>query len=306
MRTPPLNTLRLFDAAARHLNFRRAAQELNLTQGAVAQQVRRLEKELGVQLFHRQARGLSLTEAGRRYSGPVRRALAIVEDATRQLQPDKARITLSVPPSLASKWLVPRLKFFMQTHPTIEVQTVASEKLADFRSDSVDLAIRQGHPPFGNGLEATLLAPLDLCAVCSPEHAAGLAPIKQLSDFLGLDLIHDGHGHWDSVLAKAGLNTPGRQHKFSHSALAIDAAASGQGIALVPRLLVAADLQQGRLTEIWSQQQTNGEGYYIVRPATQAQTPTQTPEIHEMIDWLLTEAAGPESLNSPRPDCTSC
>lgn len=302
LRTPPLNTLRLFDAAARHLNFRRAAQELNLTQGAVAQQVRRLEKELGVRLFHRQARGLRLSDAGRRYSGPVRQALAIIEEATRQLQPDTERITLSVPPSLAAKWLVPRLPFFIQTHPGIEVQTVASEKLADFRSDGVDLAIRQGQPPLGSELEATLLAPLDLCAVCSSEHAAGLKPIRQLSDFLELDLIHDGHGNWDSVLAKAGLNTSGRQLRFSHSALAIDAAVSGQGIALVPRLLVATDLQQGRLTDIWSQPPLHGDGYYIVRPAAQ----DHSSAIPEMIGWLLAIADSTKTTHPYRPDFEMC
>ena len=103
MRTPSLNALRMFDAAARHLNFTLAAEELHLTQGAVAQQVRRLESELGFKLFERRARGLAFTEVGRRYHAPVRRALAIIDDATRKLRPESTRVTLSVTPSFASK-----------------------------------------------------------------------------------------------------------------------------------------------------------------------------------------------------------
>lgn len=133
MRSPNLNSLKMFDAAARHLNFRLAAEELNLTQGAVAQQVRRLESDLGLQLFYCKARGLALTEVGRRYHRPVSRALAMIDDATRKIQPESTSITLSSTPSFASKWLVPRLVSFSQAYPTIDVQTVASEGLANHR-----------------------------------------------------------------------------------------------------------------------------------------------------------------------------
>lgn len=286
MRTPPLNTLHLFDAAARHLNFRLAAKEMNLTQGAVAQQVRRLEKDLGIKLFHRRARGLALTEAGSEYSGPVRRAIAIIEEATQKLGQDKARIRLSVPPSFASKWLVPRLKSFTHNHPNIEVQTLASESLADFRSDEVDLAVRLARPPFDAGVSAVLLYPLELCAVCSADQAADIAPVQSVKDFIGQNLIHDGHDHWDRLLGDIGAYTTSRLIKFNHSALAIDAAVAGQGIALVPSLLVEAEIQQGKLVQIWAEQPSKEWGYYIVSPRLN----NQNFAIQEMIDWLLSEA----------------
>ena len=264
MRTPPLNTLRFFDAAARHLNFRLAAEELNLTQGAIAQQVRRLETELGVKLFQREARGLNLTSAGRIYSVSVRQSLEIIEDATQQLQTARDRITMSMPPSLASKWFVPRLKYFVENHPTIEVLTLASEALTDFKSDGVDLAIRIGKPPFPSNLQPTLLSLLDLCAVCSPDHNAIKTVIRDIRDFADKDLIHDGHDEWDKALVKAGIKAPERRMTFNHTALAMDAACSGRGIALVPRLLAGADIARGKLVQIWVQKQSGVNGFYIV------------------------------------------
>ena len=142
MRLPNLNSLRMFDAAARHLNFRLAADELHLSQGAVAQQVRRLEADLGHKLFQRHARGLSLTDTGRSYHQPVRQALALIEDATNTLAPAEQRVTLSVPPSFASKWLVPRLPEFEAAHPGIELRVLAEEALSNFKRDGIDLAIR--------------------------------------------------------------------------------------------------------------------------------------------------------------------
>lgn len=146
MRAPKLNALRMFDAAARHGSFRTAAEELHLTQGAVAQQVRGLEADLGVALFERKARGLSPTAEGARYHDAVRRALGIIDRATQALRPADTAVRLSVPPSFASKWLVPRLAGFAAAHPDILLDTTASETLTDFRRDGIDLAVRQGLP----------------------------------------------------------------------------------------------------------------------------------------------------------------
>ncbi len=284
MRTPNLNSLRMFDAAARHLNFRLAAEELNLTQGAVAQQVRRLEADLGLKLFHRVARGLTLTEIGSNYHAPVRRAIGIIDDATRKLRPENTRITLSVTPSLAAKWLVPRLSSFAQLHPGIEVQTVASEGLSNFQSDGVDIAIRQGRPPFGNGLHTELLAPLDLRAVCSESYAMTTDVIVRFEDFAKHQLIQDSHRHWDALFEKAGVTAPDRMMQFNQTALAMDAAANGQGVALAPRLLLDIEFAQGKLTQLWQDTQTEQSGYYIVYP--HIQTPNATGR-GEVIDWLL-------------------
>lgn len=285
MRLPNLNALRMFDAAARHLNFRLAAEELNLTQGAVAQQVRRLEADLGLQLFNRKARGLELTDVGRGYHVPVRRALATIEDATRKLKPENTRIRLSVTPSFASKWLVPRLSAFEDANPDVDVQTVATEALADFRSDGVDLAIRLGVPPFGDGLDAVLLAPLESCAVCSPGFAGEVGAIADIADFTAYRLIQDSHHQWDALLDEAGLGLSLRKTQFNQTALAMDAAMNGQGIALVPNLLAEADIAQGRLVALWRHVDRHGRGYYIVRPDVRDPNPAQ----RAMVDWLLSE-----------------
>lgn len=291
MRSPNLNALRMFDAAARHLNFRRAAEELHLTQGAVAQQVRRLEADLGLRLFHRQARGLALTEVGRSYHAPVRRALAVIDEATRKLRPkrpESRRIALSVTPSFAAKWLVPRLARFARAHPEIELDTLASEGLADFRSDGIDLAIRQGRPPFEAGLHCELLAPLALCAVCGPGLAEGAPPPQDLADFAGQPLIQDSHAFWDRLFEAAGLAPRRPMLRFNQTALAMDAAANGQGIALAPRLLLEDDLAKCRLVVLWQDRSHDQNGYYLVHPAEQPPNPARD----AVLAWVLSEAAG--------------
>lgn len=275
----------MFDAAARHLNFRLAAEELSLTQGAVAQQVRRLESDLGIKLFKRKARGLALTESGRSYHMPVRRALAMIEDATRKLRPENKRVTLSVTPSFASKWLVPRLADFARAHPDIEVHTIASEEIANFRSDGIDIAIRQGHPPFDEGVHAELLAPLDLCAVCSPQFAEATSQIRALEDFTTQPLIQDSHNLWDRLFEEAEIKARRHMIRFNQTALAMDAAANGQGVAIAPRLLVEADIAQGRLIEFWCDQGRPQSGYYVIYPDNRK----SNPELQAVVTWILSE-----------------
>ena len=119
---PPLNALRMFEAASRHLNFRLAAEELNVTQGAVAQQVRQLEAVLGVLLFRRMARGVALTDVGERYARQISAALALIAEATESLQPHHHSLTISVTPSFATKWMIPRLAGFTERYPDIDVR----------------------------------------------------------------------------------------------------------------------------------------------------------------------------------------
>lgn len=281
-----LNALRMFDAAARHLNFRLAAEEVNLTQGAVAQQVRRLEQDLGLKLFDRQARGLALTEVGRDYHGPVRRGLAIIDDATRKLRPEQsASITLSVTPSFASKWLVPRLSRLAETHPEINLRTVASERLADFRTDGVDIAIRQGRPSAAPGLEITLLAPLNLCAVCSPAYAEKAGPIERFEDFSKHRLVQDSHAFWETLFEGAGLRADHRIMQFNQTALAMDAAANGQGMALVPRLFIENELARGNLVLLWQEMREDQGGFYLIHPTIRKPNPARD----AIMAWIRTE-----------------
>ena len=188
-------------------------------------------------------------------------------------------------PLLDQSWLVPRLADFADAHPDIELQTVANEGLADFRSDGIDLAIRQGRPPFAGGLRIELLAPLELCAVCSPHLAEEIAPLVQLDEFATLPLIQDSHDLWTTLLEDAGVAVQRRFLQFNQTALAMDAAANGQGVALAPRLLVEIDIQQGRLVEVWRDTRADQGGDHLIHPRNRE----PKPEREAFIDWALAQ-----------------
>ena len=278
---PPLNALRAFEASARHLNFRLAAGELGVTQGAVAQQVRGLEARLGTPLFERLPRGLRLTEAGRRFHAPLRRAFRLIEEAVDDLSGQR-HITISVTPSFASKWLVPRLKAFVRLHPDVSVQVDASERLADFQTDGVDIAIRQTRLPIAAGLDAVPLFSSSFVVVASPDLAVQLS---QPADLLQHVLLSDSHGLWPLFLERAGVDGRPRMMSFSQTALAIDAAVSGQGIALAHAPLVADALASGRLVQPLPEVPIDDPGFVIVTPAK----PRQPRLVALMRDWLLSQ-----------------
>lgn len=276
----------MFDAAARHLNFRLAAEELNLTQGAVAQAVRSLESDLGLRLFERRARGLSFTEAGRRYHAETSKGLDIINEATRNLLPAINRVSISLPPSFASKWLVPRLPNFMEINPDLDVRIIASEQLTDFQTQDVDLAVRQGGRPSDRKLAIQLLAPMDLAAYCSPtiDLPAG-APLA-LGQFTGLPLIQDGHRYWERFLPEHGVSCPQPVLQFNQTSLALDAAANGQGVAIAPRLIARADVTSGRLREVWHDEIKRDLGFWLLRPTGK---PANQDASAALIDWILSE-----------------
>lgn len=149
--TPSLNALRAFEAASRHLNFRLAGLELGVTQGAVAQQIRALEAELGLKLFERHPRTLVLTHNGQRYATNVRRAFEMLADATQGLRPEPLHVTVSVTPTFATKWLIPRLADYTRLHPGVDLRILATERLSHFQTEAVDLAVRYGRPHSARG-----------------------------------------------------------------------------------------------------------------------------------------------------------
>jgi len=266
MRHPRLNAVRMFDAAARHLNFRVAAEELNLTQGAVAQAVRGLEADLGVVLFRRLARGLALTEMGEVYHSKISRGLALIDEAASGLQPPSNTISVSVPPSFASKWLVPKLPNFAEAYSELEVRIVATEAVTNFASQDVDIAIRQGGRPNDGNSKASLLAPIDLCAFCSPVAKFSTRRTASLKRLAHLPLIQDSHRHWERLLPNdSGVS---QFLQFNQTALALDAAANGQGVAIAPVLVGARDVELGRLVEIWRDKSPDEDGFWLVQPRT--------------------------------------
>ena len=261
---PPLNGLRAFEVSARHLNFRLAAQELGVTQGAVAQQVRGLEAHLGLQLFSRQNRALSLTDIGRGYAANLRKAFEMIADATEVLRPEPAHLTISVTPTFATKWLIPRLPDFNLAHPAIDLRIMASDRIANFQTDAVDLAVRYGRPPFGPGLTAEPLCEQIIIAVASPSVADSLT-----SGLNGLTLLHDSHDLWPQFLGIAfpqGIPQVQKNIRFNQTSLAIDAAVAGQGLALASHVFVAAELATGKLVQILGTELRTGSDFYLVAP----------------------------------------
>src|SRR6476646_3206615 len=235
-RLPPLNALKVFEAAARHESFTRAAEELCVTQGAVSHQVKALEAELAIKLFNRERQRLIITEAGRDYLIVVRDALDRIAIGTeRLLQRQNAGVlTVSTSPALAAKWLVHRLGHFAEAHAEIDLRISATLHHVDFAREEVDLAVRHGD---GNwpGLETVRLSTEQLFAVCSPKLLSGRRRLGKPADVLKYPLIHmDSRTDWNNGVQQAGINPAGVTHGpvLNRASMVIDAAINGQGIAL--------------------------------------------------------------------------
>ncbi|MFT2110497.1 LysR substrate-binding domain-containing protein [Marinomonas sp. 2405UD68-3] len=287
MHSSNLKALKMFDAASRHLNFRLAAEELNLTQGAVAQQVRNLESNLKVALFHRRARGLELTDNGKDYQRQIHRALTIIDSATAKLIKKNNQITLSVTPSFASKWLVPRLAKFTSDHPDIDLRIVASGNLSNFKTDGIDIAVRITKKPFSLEHDVIELAPITLCAVCSMEFSSKLTTPTWPFDFHKYQLIQDGHFYWEYLLESIKNTNSSKILQFNQTSLAIDAAANGQGITLSPLILVSEEIASGKLVDLWRTKDNGSENaYYLLSLKSAPENSSRDQVIH----WLLNAA----------------
>lgn len=291
-RLPPLNALRAFEAAARHLNFRLAADELGVTQGAVAQHVRALEADIGTKLFDRLPRSLALTEQGRSYAHQLRRAFEAMTQATAAVRNEPLRLTISVSPTFASKWLIPRLPDFTDAHPEIELRVLASESLANFRSDGVDIAVRQGGAPFAADVVADRLFEQNIVAVCSPRWLADPPRPLASADIDRLTLLSDTHDHWPEFIEQAlgrRLSPTAKQLRFSQTSLAIDAATAGQGLALAADFLVEQDIAAGRLGLAFAQTMRGRMDSFVVS----LRRPRQAEPTEIVRKWLLAWRKGP-------------
>ncbi len=289
-RLPPLNAVRAFEAAARHLSFTRAAEELHVTQAAISHQVKALEVYLGLKLFRRLNRALVLTEDGQTYLPPVKRIFDQLYDATRRLTESEARgkLTVSALPSLAARWLVPRLGRFRAAHPDIDIRLAPATHLVDFAREDVDVAIRYGRGQYP-GLRVDRLMTEDIMPVCSPALITGPQPLKEPADLKHHTLLHDeGHGEWRTWLLAAGVEDvdPTRGTVFMDSGMLIEAAATGQGVALARGALAADDLASGRLVRPFEIKVPAEYAYYVVCPEATA----DQPKVAAFRDWLLKEA----------------
>jgi len=294
-RLPPLNALRAFEAAARHLNFSRAADELSVTPGAVSQQIQNLEDYIGAALFKRTPKGLLLTDAAQIALPALREAFDRLGEAASMLTAavDGRRLTVSVAPSFAAKWLVPRLGRFETAHPQVDVWVSAGMELVDFANGEVDVAIRYGGGRYP-GLEVHRLMRESVIAVASPEMMASNA-LNTLEDLKHHVLLHDGSPDadescpdWSMWLAARGVKDIDGQRgpRFNQSSLVIEAAVQGRGIALAKRTLAQADLDAERLVTPFEISTDVDFAYHLVYPKAKG----RLPQVKAFVTWLTDEA----------------
>jgi LysR family glycine cleavage system transcriptional activator len=299
-RLPPLNALRAFEAAARHLNFSRAADELSVTPGAVSQQIQNLEDYVGVSLFKRTPKGLLLTDAAQTALPALRDAFDRLAEASSLLTAavDGRRLTLTAPPSFAAKWLVPRLKRFEEVYPQVDVWLSADMDIVDFAAGEIDLAIRYGAGRYP-GLELQRLLTETVILVASPALIAE-TPLERLEDLSHHILLHDGSPDadescpdWSMWLAARGVRgvDGARGPRFNQSSLVIEAAAGGRGIALAKRTLAQDDLDAGRLVAPLQIATAVDFAYYLVHPKAKG----RLPQVKAFVTWITAEAAAHEA-----------
>jgi LysR family transcriptional regulator, glycine cleavage system transcriptional activator len=288
-RLPPLNALRAFEAAARHESFAGAAAELHVDHAAISRHVRALEARLGVTLFRRAKRGVELTPAGRQYLQAVSAAFDGIAEATDVLaRPKHVQIRLSVEPAFAGKWLIHRLGRFHAEHPDLDVVLDSTSRLVDLMRDEADLAIRYGLGGWP-GLRQDLITSVSLYPVGRPELRGRRRAALQPHDLRAFVLLHEDDGHlWRRWFASAGITdiNVSRGPRILETALAIDAAIAGQGIALADEILVADDLAAGRLARLCDIPLLDN-AYYLVSPASAL----RRRPIAAFRDWLLAETA---------------
>lgn len=287
---PPLKPLRAFEAAARHLSFTRAADELNLTQAAVSHQLKQLETALGAPLFRRLHRGLRLTDAGRLFAEAVSSALNTIDATAARLRRADALgpLNISVMPSFASTWLVPRLSRFNRVHPGIDVLVAADGEFADFEHDDIDLAIRWGAGNYP-GLASYRFMTEELFPICSPALVKeGPHPLRRPEDLRYHTLLHDDiRTDWRMWLTAAGVEGVDveRGPRFNYSNMVQQAAIEGQGVALGRSSLAHDALEQGLLVRPFDFTLPGEYAYYIVCP-TYA---TGWPKVIAFREWLFSE-----------------
>ena len=296
---PPLNSLRAFEAAARHLSFTKAAEELHVTPAAVSQQIKLLEEHCGTKLFRRLTRALMLTDAGQAALPPLREGFDKLAEAVDRLRShDRGGIlTVSVPPSFGAKWLVHRLDRLNAAHPEFDVRIDATDTLVDFSDAGVDFALRYGRGTYP-GLHAEHLMPEVAFPVCSPALLEGEHPLRAPEDLSHHTLLHvqwkmehEAAPNWRMWLRAAGIEgiDAERGPRFTIEGMTVQAAIEGQGVALASGSLVSDDLKAGRLVRPFGPTicEATAFSYYLVYPQANA----ESPKVMAFRDWIMAEIA---------------
>ena len=294
-RTYPLNALRAFEAAARHLSYVKAADELFVTPAALSHQVKRLEAYLEVPLFRRLPRGLLLTDAGQRLAPELREAFLRLDLAIDRVRDSDRRgaLTISVAPVFATKWLLPRLDRFDEQHPDIDLRISASLNVVDFARDAFDAAVRLGSGDYP-GLKVDKLFAESVVPMCSPRLLEDLAARTDPAILKRLVLLHDDSMSfdpntptWESWLLAAGITDvdASRGPRFGQPDHALQAAIDGAGVVLGWRTLANSDLKAGRLVTLFDVSLPLGSAFYLVYPAAFV----ERPKVRLFRNWLLSE-----------------
>jgi LysR family glycine cleavage system transcriptional activator len=293
---PPLSALRAFEAAARHMSFSRAADELHVTPAAISHQVHALEEDLGVRLFHRMNRSIELTTSAQVLLPGLSDAFAGIQSAVRRLRAhnDTGTLTVTASPSLAAKWLVLRLHRFQEQHPEVDVRISATDEVVDLTRGDFDIAIRYGCGKYP-GLEVELLFTNEVFPACSPRLLTVGPPLRTPEDLSRHTLIHDQAVErdpfvptWAMWLKAAGVKHPPATAglTFNSMSLAHDAAIAGQGVVLAYSNIAAADLATERLVRLFSLALPDPFAYYIVT----APAALERPKVRAFRNWLREEA----------------
>lgn len=285
MKNMNLNSLRVFACVAKHCNLQRAADELNLTRGAVSQRIKQLEIDLGVVLLERQARGVTLTTEGVRCHDAVGKALATLEKMLSELGQEAGEITLHLGSSLATKWLMPRMEAFAAKFPRILLRTeVHTQKMSrDLAPNEIAIWPGKGSDlkPFQN---ARRLTHIRLVAVCGPDFPRPDWPMD-LETVLTLPLLQDAHRTWETLIQATAHRGRHKLLNFDRAALALDAATEGYGVAIAPTYIVEHDVLRRRLVEVWASPQPQTERLFI----SWSQEHVRQPDVRRVVDWIASE-----------------
>ncbi len=297
---PPLNALRAFEAAARHLSLTRAAQELHVTAGALSHQIRGLEDLLGLKLFERRVRSIALTPAGKLLYPGLQTGFARIQEAVAGLGPvgDQRVLVISTPPGFTAKWLAPRLYRFASAHPDIDVRVSSSFGYANFTTDGIDVALR--NLPLDAAPDPALLierlAEISLVPVCSPRLSAAHGPFAGPAALARVPLIHDDTlarrpevptwADWFQAAGVQGVDVS-RGLRFNSTDHALDAAGEGAGVLLAHDLLAYDELRTGRLVIPVARTVSTGRGYYFVCPKSRS----ERPQVQAFRTWVKQELA---------------
>ena len=295
---PPLAAVRVFEAAARHLSFTKAAAELGMTQAAVSYQIKQLEDRVGTALFRRLTRRLELTEAGRQLAAPVGDALGLLADAFAAVRSEGDRVLkITTMHTFASNWLVPRLGRFERLHPEIAVWIDSSTRVVDLMAEEVDVAIRVGHGEWP-GLVAERLMPVALTPMASPELIAGVGGVETPADLLKLPLFREDDDAWEAWFELAGHPVPpgvARGARLDTQQMIGNAAAAGRGVGLLNPPFFADELESGRLVQPFPHRLYSRRSYFLAYPKIRR----EQPKIRAFRDWILAEYSAEPAETDP-------